>query len=68
MALLTREQVAAELQVSVRRIPPEIPRVRWGRSVRFERSDIVTWIRQHRVDESGTHRVTVKAYVGDHFS
>jgi len=66
--LLTKAEVADILRCSTRRIPRTIPRVKYGRSVLFEPSDLREWIERHRVDESEPRTITTKGYVGNHFS
>ena len=66
--LLTRSEVAEILRCSTRRIPRTIPRVKYGRSVLFEPSDLREWIERHRVDESEPRTITTKGYVDNYFS
>ena len=66
--LLTKAEVADILRCSTRRVPSDIPRVRFGRKVLFEPSDLREWIEQHRSEDSEPRTITTKGYVGNHFS
>jgi excisionase family DNA binding protein len=55
--LLSRKQVAELLQIGMStldtRIPPEaLPRLKLGKTVRFLRSDVETYLLQNRIERS----------------
>lgn len=65
--LLTKAEVAEILRCSVRRVPSTIPRIKYGRAVLFEPSDLREWIEQHRSDNVPERVVQSKGYVGNYF-
>ena len=52
--LLTKKELAKRLRVSERKIEldTDLPRIRWGRSVRFEWLDVLNFLKKEEVSNN----------------
>lgn len=57
--LLTRDEVSRMLHCSISYVDshiPDLPRIKMGRKVMFDKDDVIAWITKHKIDGSGVRK------------
>lgn len=61
--LLTRDEVSRMLHCSISYVDshiPDLPRIKMGRKVMFDKEDVVNWITKHKVEGKGANKCKSK--------